>query len=166
MQSGSSSLSGCNWWAVVEADAIVEQQPKRTQSGSSWNGCNWGQQQPKRTQAVSSWSGRKWGAAVEMYRCNWGSNSWSGRNQGAAAEADTIGEQLKWMQSGPAAAETDASWEQQLKQTQTGSSSWSVSMQLGSSSWSGCNRGVAAVAHAIGEQQLCTERLFGAWLLM
>ena len=35
MQSGSSSRSGCNWEAAVEADAIGEQQLKRTQSGSS-----------------------------------------------------------------------------------------------------------------------------------
>ena len=35
MQSGSSSRSGCNQGAAVEADAIWEQQLKRTQSGSS-----------------------------------------------------------------------------------------------------------------------------------
>ena len=33
MQSGSSSRSGCNRGAAVEADAIAEQQPKCTQSG-------------------------------------------------------------------------------------------------------------------------------------
>ena len=32
---GSSSRSGCNWGAAVEADLIGEQQPKRTQSGNS-----------------------------------------------------------------------------------------------------------------------------------
>ena len=46
------------------------------------------------------------------------------RNRGAAAEAEGK-QQLKWMpQSGPgAAAEADASGEQQLKRTQSGSSS-------------------------------------------
>ena len=47
MQSGSSSQSGCNRGATVEADAIGEQQLKRTQSGSS------------------SQSGRNQGAAAE-----------------------------------------------------------------------------------------------------
>ena len=52
----------------------------------------------------------------------------SGRTQGTAAEVDTIGEQQ---------AEADASGEQQLK--------W---MQLGSSSWNGCNQGTVWFDHA------------------
>ena len=84
MQSGSSSRSGCNrasssWsgrnrGAVVEADAIDrEQQLKRAQSGSS------------------SWTrgGGKRGAAVEVDAAiGPGSSSWSGRKRRAAAEAD------------------------------------------------------------------------------
>ena len=63
MQSGSSSRSGCNQGASVEADAIGEQQLKRTQSGSSsQSGHNQGageadaigEQQLKQTQAASS----------------------------------------------------------------------------------------------------------------
>ena len=54
------ALSGCNRGAAVEADAIGEQQPKRTQSGSCR--CEAGaavelaieEQQPKRTQSASS----------------------------------------------------------------------------------------------------------------
>ena len=57
---------------------------------------------------------------------NQGAGSRSRRNQGAAVEADAIGEQqLKWTQSG-------------------------------SSSRSGCDRGAVEV-DTIGEQQLCTE---------
>jgi len=47
------------------------------------------------------------------------SSSWRGRSRGTATEADTIGEQQP---------EVGAIGEQQLKR-----------MQLGSSSWSGCN---------------------------
>ena len=60
MQSGSSSRSGCNWGAAVEADAIREQQLKRMQSGSrSRSGCNRGavkigEERLKRMQAASS----------------------------------------------------------------------------------------------------------------
>ena len=60
MQSGSSSRSGRNRGAAVEADTIGEQQLKRTQSGSnSQSGRNWGavevgEEQLKWTQAVSS----------------------------------------------------------------------------------------------------------------
>ena len=52
----------------LQADAIGEQQSKRTQSGSC------------------SWSGRNRGAAVEADLCN----------RRAAAEADAIGEQQLW----------------------------------------------------------------------
>ena len=52
----------------------------------------------------------------------------SGHTQGTAAEVDTIGEQQ---------AEADANGEQQLK--------W---MQLGSSSWNGCNQGAVRFDHA------------------
>ena len=69
---GSSSRSGRYRGAAVEADAIGEQQLKRSQSGSSSrSGRNWGAVEGlKRTQAVSS-------------ACN----------RSAAAEADAIGEQ-------------------------------------------------------------------------
>ena len=96
--------------------AIGEQQSKRMQSG---------EQQFKRTQSgSSSRSGRDRAA----------SSSSSGRNWGAAAgrEAEANGErEQQWKrmpQSGPgAAAEADASVEQQLKRTQSGRSSSSES---------------------------------------
>ena len=68
---------------------------------------------------------------------------------------------------------TGRSWEQQLRQTQFGSSSWRsgcswkaavevdavgkkqlTRMQSGSGSWSGCSRGVQVKADVSGEQQL------------
>ena len=73
MQSGSSSRSGR---AAVEADAIREQQLKRTQSGSSSRSGRDREKQLKRTQAASSsWKQRQTG-----------SSSGSGcRNRGEAA---------------------------------------------------------------------------------
>ena len=77
----------------------------------------------------------------------------SRRNRGAAAEEDAVGEQqLKRTQSGSsswrgrsrgAAAEEDAVGEQELKRTESGSRSWR-----------GRSRGAAAEADTIGEQQL------------
>ena len=80
-------------------------------------------------------------------------------NRGAAVEADAIGR---------AAVEADAIGEQQLKRTQSGSSSrsrrdreqqlkWTQSMSSSWNSGSGRKRGAAAEADATGEQQLCTE---------
>ena len=60
---GSSSRSGRNRRAAVEADAIGEQQTKRTPSGSRVEANAFGEQQPKLMQAGSS-------AAVETDRCN------------------------------------------------------------------------------------------------
>ena len=99
MQSGSSSPSGRNRGAAVEADAIGEQQLKRTQSGSS------------------SPSGRNRGGAVEIgeqqsKRTQSGSCSRSGRNRRAAVgRADAIGGAVE---IGEEPAEADAIGEQQL----------------------------------------------------
>ena len=105
-----------NSWrgAAAEADAIGEQQLKRTQSGSSRR------------------SGRHRGA--ELKRTQLGSSSRSGRNreavdnrdQHAQLKADASGEkQLKQMQAGSSAAveAMQSREEQQLKRTQSGSSS-------------------------------------------
>ena len=96
-----------------------------------------------------------------------GSSSRSGRNRGAAAEGHAIGElQLKRMQSGSSSRKvhaigellnfgdeqpkrTQASGEQQLKRTEMGNLKAVTKYR--------CNRGAAAEADAIGEQQLCTE---------
>ena len=52
---GSSSRSGHNRGTAVEADAIGEQQTKRTPSGSRVEAVTIGEQQPKRTKSGSSW---------------------------------------------------------------------------------------------------------------
>ena len=81
--------SGLWTWLESSRRAGGEQQPKRTQSRSSWNGQRQsraaaevdtsGEQQLKQMQAGTS-------VAVEMDRCNHaGSSSRSGRNRGAAA---------------------------------------------------------------------------------
>ena len=89
--------------AAVEADAIGEQQPKRTQSGSS------------------SRSGRNQGAAAEADASgDHGAvaEADASGEHAAAAEADANGEQqLKRMQSGPGTAADS-------KRTQAASSSW------------------------------------------
>ena len=94
-----------------------------------------------------------------------GSSSQSARNRGAAVEEDTIGEQQpKRTLSGNSSRSArnqgaveieeeqpkrmQASGEQQLKRTETANSSHEADR---------CNRGAAAEADAIGEQQLCTE---------
>ena len=80
MQSGSSSRSGCNRGAAVEADAIGG--------------------------ACSSWSGRNRGAAAEadaireLLRS--GKSSWSGCKRRAATEADAIREHQLCIKSCPA----------------------------------------------------------------
>ena len=51
MQSGSSSRSGRNQGAAVEADAIREQQSKRMRSGAAVEADASGEQQPKRTRS-------------------------------------------------------------------------------------------------------------------
>ena len=75
------------WKAAVEADAIGEQQLKRTQSeSSSRSGCNWGA-----ADEVAS-SSRTCGAAAEADTIR----------KNAAAEADAIGEQQLCTESCPA----------------------------------------------------------------
>ena len=103
--------------------------------------------------------------ATSVKRMQSGSSSRSARNRGAAVEEDAIGEQQsKRTQSGNSSRSarnrgaveigeeqpkrTQASSEQQLKQTETANSSHEADR---------CNRGAAAEADAIGEQQFCTE---------
>ena len=83
MQSGSSSRSGHNWGAAVEADAIGEQQLKRTQSGAAAEADAIGEQQLKRTQ---------WGAAAEA----------DGNGVQQLKRIDAIGEQQLCTESCPA----------------------------------------------------------------
>ena len=82
----------------LRADAIVEQQSKRMQSGSS------------------RWSGRHRRAELKWTQS--GSSSWSGRKRRAAAEADA-----SWELSSSWNGSMQSCREQQLKRTQLGSSS-------------------------------------------
>ena len=113
---GLESSWGCKWM-----HAIVEQQSKRTQSGSSSRSGRDQEQQLKRTQAASmqqqlkraqlitggaaAGSGRKRGAAVEADAIGPGSSSCqlirSGRKRRAAAEVDAIREQQLCTESCP-----------------------------------------------------------------
>ena len=137
--------------AAVEVDAIGEQQPKRTRSGTAAEADTIGS---------SSWSGRKRRAC---------SICWSGRNRGAAAlhrELSsagllTVGERggSNWASERRyrgAAAEADA----------IGSSSWSGRKRRAcSSSWSGCNRGAAALHRELSGAGILTvgERGGSSW---
>ena len=131
--------AACNRGAAVEADAIGEQQPKRTRSGAAAEADTSGEH----AAAAEADTSGEHAAAAEA--------DTSGEHA-AAAEVGAIGEQL----------EVDANGEQQLKQMQSsqGAAADSKRMQAASSGRnrgaSGRNRGAAALHRELSGTGLLT----------
>ena len=84
--------------------------------------------------------------AIGEKRTQSGSSSWSGRNRGVAAEADAIGRSSWSERKRRAAAEAGAIGEQQLEAEANREQQWMPQSGPGAaSSWSGRNRGEAAL---------------------